>query len=1186
VDSKIQNHSIAIQRIYRVDEDSDEEIATEIKLWDDLTGSLPLNVGITDLAYIKFKTDADLPLGKYEVTVACDITLPYELGGGELSPYVIYKFEVAEKPLTVWGNIIGKVENNRFLPKSGDVPIGEATLSNIESSAPWARIRDGFTADGESRLFLRIKSETPATVSLSISEMNVLGITAEDLNRGYVNLDSIALERIRDGLYQKTVVLRSPESWPDKAGKDARSYPVKIELTMDKDSPDDKVSETIELHKAPVTLIHGIWADKKSFSIGDKFKIPGLYGDEELYLPQKGLHTSLRNAGFEADGASYPNYKGPSEIVPPDAVSNDIYGKFISKAFSEMNETQNIECAKVDVVAHSMGGMMAKQFSRNVMYKNNDYSYNMGSIRRLVAIGTPHWGSPFPSYLKEDPRYLGADYFSFPIDRLDSGFSFSNPYSNYSEHNRRIIGEWVSNLNFKKFLEARLGNVGNQIGSAIDDLAICSPLIKELNALQYDFPMHVIAGDFGYRRIVFGNPVASGAADFMLGSYDHENFFGNIPRLLDDGVFQPENSDTVVGLSSALWDGAGFIDYITADTLPFIQHQGMGLNEDISDKVIDLLAGGLDNFQMPATPLNVTYKSDWVPSIWSPEDILRSLDLDIDLTPKEIKNFYANASVVSPGDPILFTANLDDGTGSISARQSPAKPESLYLIDSDMRMFEMQKAGDIFTFSYATSDDYSGEMTFQAYGSAAGDDWDEFFVSDAVKVIVKPDLSNLTWFRYTRDPRLFLSAGTEYSLDVAGLFSDGSTYNLTGSQLGTSYASSDPSVAAVSEDGTVLALSPGSATITATNSGHSAFLYLEVGETQHPSGGGETITGTNGDDNLIGTDFGDEISGGLGNDSLEGLGGNDSIYGGAGNDTLAGGGGNDRLEGGVGNDTYIYNPGDGNDTIFDNLGANILLIGEGIDPSGVKFTRSGQNFLNGVFIMPDGGSITVEHWFNSLGTYKLSEIRFADGTVWTKNYVDSLSTLFEGTEGDDVISGSPGGDIIYGYGGNDTMHGQAGDDILIGGPGADFLQGWTGDDVYIWNPGDGSDTIYSQFGGGDVLEIGGGIDPAGLSFSRSGNNLEIHLNDEAGAMLTIQAWHVSDLYKLSGIRFADGTAWTQSDISDIASGTKAPFSTASRNQSGGQKNVAGAPNGSGCNARMSAMLLLPLAALALRRRKR
>lgn len=78
-----------------------------------------------------------------------------------------------------------------------------------------------------------------------------------------------------------------------------------------------------------------------------------------------------------------------------------------------------------------------------------------------------------------------------------------------------------------------------------------------------------------------------------------------------------------------------------------------------------------------------------------------------------------------------------------------------------------------------------------------------------------------------------------------------------------------------------------------------------------------TIHGTNRQDSLEGG-VGDDVIYAYGDDDYLGGGaGNDTLDGGAGNDTLAGGTGNDRLTGGAGDDTFVYQPGDGHDTITD-----------------------------------------------------------------------------------------------------------------------------------------------------------------------------------------------------------------------------------------------------------------------------
>ena len=90
-----------------------------------------------------------------------------------------------------------------------------------------------------------------------------------------------------------------------------------------------------------------------------------------------------------------------------------------------------------------------------------------------------------------------------------------------------------------------------------------------------------------------------------------------------------------------------------------------------------------------------------------------------------------------------------------------------------------------------------------------------------------------------------------------------------------------------------------------------------------------TNTGTAGNDTLWGTPFySDRLVGGAGNDTLNAIGSNDLLDGGEGDDVLnangnqrtthIGGQGNDTLNGSFMADTYVFNRGDGADTINDN----------------------------------------------------------------------------------------------------------------------------------------------------------------------------------------------------------------------------------------------------------------------------
>ncbi|RYG89476.1 calcium-binding protein [Loktanella sp. IMCC34160] len=107
---------------------------------------------------------------------------------------------------------------------------------------------------------------------------------------------------------------------------------------------------------------------------------------------------------------------------------------------------------------------------------------------------------------------------------------------------------------------------------------------------------------------------------------------------------------------------------------------------------------------------------------------------------------------------------------------------------------------------------------------------------------------------------------------------------------------------------------------------------------------GETLSGTEGDDDLTGGAGDDRISGGAGEDILLGQGGDDAIFAGAGDDYVDGGAGDDDIYMGDGNDTNflpglnaddagddIIRGGAGSDVIVDVAGSNTLIGGSGWD---------------------------------------------------------------------------------------------------------------------------------------------------------------------------------------------------------------------------------------------------------------
>ena len=318
------------------------------------------------------------------------------------------------------------------------------------------------------------------------------------------------------------------------------------------------------------------------------------------------------------------------------------------------------------------------------------------------------------------------------------------------------------------------------------------------------------------------------------------------------------------------------------------------------------------------------------------------------------------------------------------------------------------------------------------------------------------------------------------------------------------------------------------------------------------------LLGTSGDDEMIGYgeavgynqgetyragDGNDTVYAGFGNDTIHGEAGNDELYGGDGDDVLIGGTGNDYLDGGVGADTYVFNLGDGEDAISDyeweqDVLDDKIIFGKGISASDVRMQRDGDDLR---IWYSENDSVRVidayrDHWGS--GKYFIESIKFADGTIWDADEIANRANQLLGTSGDDEMIGygeAVGyhqGETFRGEGGNDTILAGTGDDVLIGGTGNDYLDGGVGADTYIFNLGDGEDTI-SDFEWdrtilNDKIVFGEGISASDVKLEREGNDLRIwySANDSVKVLDAYNDGWLVRRYYVENVEFADETTGT------------------------------------------------------------
>jgi Ca2+-binding RTX toxin-like protein len=279
---------------------------------------------------------------------------------------------------------------------------------------------------------------------------------------------------------------------------------------------------------------------------------------------------------------------------------------------------------------------------------------------------------------------------------------------------------------------------------------------------------------------------------------------------------------------------------------------------------------------------------------------------------------------------------------------------------------------------------------------------------------------------------------------------------------------------------------------------------------------------------VSGTDSNDLINGSNGNDLLYGFSGDDTLLGGNGKDTFVGGDGDDLLVGGAGADTYIFEPGNGQDTIqVDGVGGDVIKF-TSIASDQVIVSRDSTSLYLSYNNRAD--SIKIEGWF-AAGGPPVGMIEFSDGVVWSGIAVEDHLVVLPATNGADILFGTAYADTISGLGGKDILSGFSGSDLLEGGTGNDTLVGGIGGDTYIFTSGDGRDVVIdNEFEVGDqnVIRLEN-ILSSDVHVTRDKNNLYlISSNDQD--KVTIKDWYANSAVNIARVEFDDGTAWSANDL--------------------------------------------------------
>ena len=253
------------------------------------------------------------------------------------------------------------------------------TMEAIDRLAGIHPMRIGVVADGASQLLLRARTSNAVTFSISPRFGGL-----RDMNDNTAGVSAINVEprMSSDGTWWVFAIYTAPDAVPGR--RVHRMFMVTARDGM------QSGSISLQLAAPPVLLVHGLWSSSSAWAgLSDLLRRDG-------FLICQGVDCTV-NYGAVQPAPSFDPFATEPE-------NQFAVNQLIAATTNVLNAVRQkgIAAARVDVVAHSLGGLIAR--SRVVLpdadraYRRPD-NFQCGDFHKLITVGTPHRGTPAADFL-------------------------------------------------------------------------------------------------------------------------------------------------------------------------------------------------------------------------------------------------------------------------------------------------------------------------------------------------------------------------------------------------------------------------------------------------------------------------------------------------------------------------------------------------------------------------------------------------------------------------------------------------------------------------------------------------------------------------------------------------------------------------------------------------------------------
>ena len=300
--------------------------------------------------------------------------------------YVIDPYLVASPDSTSISesDVISRLSNYSSVQAKGMITDGSATAIAVYKIGVNKQIT--FTGTGG----LEFESWNPSFLNYPPSYGNC---------GGSCSIDVIPQIQGSDGNYYAfALVLAPPQGSSTSYGFQAGTVTASVATDS---GPVSSKPTYLDIGPTPVIFVHGLWANAATF---DEMRTNlGFAQPWQTFLYKYGVLTAMcydATVPFDFGGPD-PSTAGP----PPSnayvtANCEKASSTAISQAIGQIQtslDNVNYVGGRVDIIAHSMGGLAARHYTATSLYSSSSNaarSRSVGPLRTIIAIDTPETGSP------------------------------------------------------------------------------------------------------------------------------------------------------------------------------------------------------------------------------------------------------------------------------------------------------------------------------------------------------------------------------------------------------------------------------------------------------------------------------------------------------------------------------------------------------------------------------------------------------------------------------------------------------------------------------------------------------------------------------------------------------------------------------------------------------------------------